>query len=578
MSTTPLFLSPEDSRASLIQVDKALESMRDAGFDLTAAAGEPLDNSIEADATILRVMPVYSQDRKSIDEIIFADNGTGIDPTVLHHILSMGYSTRYGQRQGLGRFGVGLKLAALNLGERLDVYSKRADDARVYHSYIDLQDIRDGKQLYTATTIAEDWPTHARNLMLDERGNPFVSGTVVIFGKIDRLKGGGRYGTSLQEKVSDLRKFIARAYRKFIDTGRTFELEGKVVTLHDPLFLMDNPRIISQYKPRDVRGTVVEESDLLVDGHKVHVTVTLVPEEFRYFRGAGGEHDMDGRDIREFQINDENAGKLSILRNGREIYYDLVPKLLPGGRTDKVNRYIGIEVSFPAELDDFFQVRHVKRGAEPVSKLREELRQWLVRPVRKARGDIKAFWNYQDTKKKLEQGAHADSMDTAANVESRFPKGVAGRTVTLEKEQRIKDQTIEDLRLDPSDPEHRSKIEQILQQIDTKPVTMLDGAWPGKELMEISHLNGRSVTVLNHRHPFFRDVYAPIKRVADEGADDMAPEDMIDLARKAEAAIDLLLMAFVRAEATQTEPEMFDGLRTQWGIFAQEYLKEKFKD
>src|SRR5690242_14472836 len=102
MTTTPLFLSPDDHRADLIQVDRALDSMRDAGFDLTAAIGEPLDNSIEAEATLMRVLPIFGPRKKTIDSILIADNGVGIEPTLMHHVLSMGYSTRYGERQGLG--------------------------------------------------------------------------------------------------------------------------------------------------------------------------------------------------------------------------------------------------------------------------------------------------------------------------------------------------------------------------------------------------------------------------------------------------------------------------------------------
>ncbi|MFE0477477.1 ATP-binding protein [Streptomyces sp. NPDC058947] len=580
MTTHPLFLSPEESRADLIQVDRALESMRDSGFDLTAAAGEPLDNSIEAGATVLRLVPVFSEDKKSIDELIFADNGTGIDPSILHHILSMGYSTRYGQRKGLGRFGVGLKLAALSLGERIDVYSKRANDPRIYHSYFDLEEIRDGRQEYTSTTIAQSWPAAAERLMRDRNGEAFASGTVVIFGKIDRLQGRGRYRTSLPERIEDLRKFIARAYRKYIDTGRVFELDGKVITLHDPLFLMDNPRIINRYKPLDPRGVIVEEADLEVDGYKVHVTVTLVPEEFRPKEGAGGNKDFADRDIREFHISDENAGKVSILRNDREIYYDVVPRLLPGGRTDKVNRYIGIEVSFPAELDEYFQVRHVKRGAEPVSKLRQELRVWLDRPVRKARADIRAFWRQREAVQGTEQGAHALSMETVESAESRrsLPEGVAGRNTSPEKEQEVADQAVVDAKLDPQEPEHAAKIQQIKEQIRSKKVTLLDSSWPGKEMMDIEHLNGKSVIKINQRHAFFRDVYAPLKKVADEGAEEITSEEVIDLARKAEIAIDLLLIAFARAEGMHPNTDQFDHLRSYWGMFTEEYVKERFKD
>ena len=210
---------------------------------------------------------------------------------------------------------------------------------------------------------------------------------------------GGPYGTSLDEKLNDLRTFIARVYRKFLDKGLVIELERDNVTLLDPLFLMDNPRVINRYKPHDARGTFIDEDDLEIAGdHKVHVAVTIVPVEFRPAQEAGGTKDADGRDIRDFQIPDR-AGKISMVRNGREINFDHVAKLLPAG-VDKVDRYIGIEVAFPAELDEYFQVRNVKRGAVPVNKLRDELRNWLVRPVKQARQEIRRYWNEVETKQR----------------------------------------------------------------------------------------------------------------------------------------------------------------------------------
>ncbi|MGY5281443.1 ATP-binding protein [Nocardia abscessus] len=572
----PLFQSAHDQRTDIIQVDRALESMRDAGFDLTAAVGEPLDNSIEAGATLLRVLPIYGRGKKTIDSIIIADNGTGIDPTIMHKVLSMGYSNRYNQRAGLGRFGVGLKLAGLSLGERIDIYSKQLTSSDIHHSYIDLDEIREGRQQYITAEIISEWPAAATKLMVGRDGRPFSSGTVVVFGKIDRLASSGKYATSLDEKISDLRKFIARAYRTFIDTGRTMELDGKEVTLHDPLFLMDNPRVISRYKPTDPRGQLIEEGDLAIDGHNVHVAVSLVPREFRPYEGAGGNVDHNGHDIREFQINEDNTARISILRNGREIYYDVVPHLVAGGKSDKVMRYVAIEVRFPAELDEYFQVRHVKRGAEPISKLRYELRQWLKRPVQQALKLVRQQWAEDASRRRVENGEHSDSMDTADRVDRTLPKGRAGRGATAEEEERIVEETAEDRRLDPK--VDAAEIEKIREQVRTKPITLFDANWPGKEFLEIHHLNGKSVVKLNHRHAFFREVYKPIKKVADDGAANLAPEEMVELARRAQSAIDLLFMAYARAEGMYEDPDQFGQLLTYWGMFSEALLKEQFKD
>ncbi|WP_251146534.1 ATP-binding protein [Streptomyces sp. CBG30] len=143
--TKPMFLAPDDQRADLIQVDRALDSMRDAGFDLTAPSVNRWTTSIEAEATLMRVRTVFGRGKKTIDRILIADNGIGIEPTKMHHVLSMGYSSRYGERKGLGRFGVGLKLAGLSIGEAHRHLQPTDRSTRIYHSYIDLQEIPRGE-------------------------------------------------------------------------------------------------------------------------------------------------------------------------------------------------------------------------------------------------------------------------------------------------------------------------------------------------------------------------------------------------------------------------------------------------
>ena len=575
MSITPMFQSPAPSGqpvSPLIEIDKALESMRDSGFDITAAVGEPIDNSIEAGASVIRIQPVFSRDRKHITTVAIADNGSGIPDAVLPAVLRLGFSTRYNERKGLGRFGVGLTLAGLSLGTRMDVLTRTSADKDVRRTYLDLKLISERKQSHMDVDRSPDWPADFREMMVDRDGTPFGSGTLVLFGNVDRLSSGGSYGTSLEAKLDELRKFIARAYRIYLEKGLVIELDGKPVTLHDPLFLRPNPRITKRY-PRHVetQGRVIDEETLTIDGHDVHVTVALAPEIFRPFEGSGGEVDFEGKSIREFQITRENAGRVSILRNGREIYYDLVPRLLPGG-VDKVDRYIGIEVSFPAELDEYFQVRHVKRGAEPVDKLRVQLREWLVRPVRMARSEIRSHWRDVSVREHQDKPAHTSVLEAVDRAEREAPKGQAGLGITDEQAQQVIDDLLEDLQLDPkAEPE---KADAVRKQIDQHAITMVDGSWPGRELFEISHLNGKAILKLNHRHPFMREIYAPIKEVADAGTDDMTATDIVELARKVETAIDVLFLGYAKAENMHKDPGMFDDLRTWWGQHTAAYMKE----
>jgi hypothetical protein len=556
------------TRADIIQIDTALESMRDSGFDLTAAVGEPIDNSIEAGASSIRVQAIYDANRNSIQEVVIADNGVGIDSAIVAHVLSMGYSTRYGQRGSLGRFGVGLKLAGLSLGRRIDIYTRQRDSAAIWHAYLDLEEVAKGRQTHIVARMVEEWPAEHADAMRGSDGDFVKSGTLVTYGKVDRLTAGGSYGTSLDQKLSELRTFIARAYRKFLEKGLRIELNGANVTLLDPLFLMDNPRIIQRYKPEDLRGTMIDTEEVeIANGQKITVTVSIPPVQFRWKEGDGGNRDSQGKDIREFQIAD-SAGKISMLRNGREINYDLVAKLLPSG-VNKVDRYIGIEVAFPATLDEFFQVRNVKRGAVPVDKLRDVLREWLKRPVRQARKEIRAQWATMKIQKARE-AEHKEAMAAAARAEQTAPKGQAGRNLTAEQTEQVIREILEDLGVQ----DDAQKSAEIREDIQEYPFSLLDGSWPGKEMFEITHLNGKGVVLINHRHPFIRDIYDALKDAGNGNVDDRTPEELADLARRVQQGIEVLFLAYAKSENLHPDPAIFDDLRSYWGQFTQSYLRE----
>lgn len=573
MTTSPMFKAPtssEQPKADIIQVDTALESMRSSGFDLTAAAGEPIDNSVEAGASLIRVLPLYGKkNKRSIEQIAFADDGRGIKAEILAHVLSMGFSTRYGERAGLGRFGVGLKLAGLSLGERIDVYTKQEGDSTIRHAYLDLREVREKRQTHIEARVVDSWPEGFEEAMERPSGEPFESGTLVIYGAIDTLTDGGAYGTSLDEQIADLRNFIARAYRNFLDKGVKIELSGKNISLFDPLFLMDNPRIIKEYPKNGLQGDVVDKTSIeIVDGHAIEVTVTTVPVEFRWREGEGGAKDSNGRDIRQFHIPD-STGKISMVRNGREINYDIVPRLLPAG-IDKVDRYIGIEVTFPAELDSYFQVRNVKRGAVPVDKLRKELREWLERPVKLARKNIRSQWETVKTNERNGSPEHSEATEAASRADKTSPMGQAGKGLTEEDSERIIQEVIEDLDLTDKPEE----AEQLREQVQEKPFTLVDGAWPGKELFDIDHLNGKAIVRLNHRHIFIRDVYDKLKSAAKAGASGTDADELVSLIRKTDTALDLLILGYAKAENMNPNPSQFEDLRSYWGQFTHAFMRE----
>jgi hypothetical protein len=575
------------STASLVQPGQALESSRDAGFDLAAAIGEPVDNSIQAKATIVRIRTdivdaktgeprsLESKGAKRIDAVAIADDGDGIPEDILANVLSLGYGTRLNNRDGLGRFGMGLKLAALSQARRLDVWTKSAASDRVFHAYLDLDEVITGEQVEIAAREVAELPSAYASLMTNPRKKtPFTSGTLIVWSKVDRLEEGGRFGTALKERLQELTKYLARTFRQFIDKGLYLELNGSEVTLHDPLFLLDNPRVVKRFGP--LKATVLADDPIEIDGHEVRVSVTLLPEAFRLERGKGGR----GDEFRDLQIPD-NHHRVSIMRQGREIFYDSLhhsffPSDDKGGK-EPLDRFIGVEVSFPAALDEYFRVRNVKKGAEPDTKLREEIRKLIVRPFEAARKEIRSRWAQTEAEQSKDEPPHEEAERAVARAEEHTPPGQAGRDLPEKRQRQVVDELVADLDLEEGE-EGENREEAVRAAVETKPISLIDHDWPGKELLDITHLNGRAVVKINRRHPFIREIYLPLKELADKDPSQVAADDVLELARKVDVALDILFMAYAKAENMDAEADVkYADLRTYWGQFTAAYIVEALR-
>ncbi|WP_439846979.1 ATP-binding protein [Bacillus subtilis] len=561
------------SKSDIFQVDKALESWRDSGFDLSTAVGEVVDNSIEAGSKIVKVIPYQNKTDKSINTIVFADNGLGIKPDILAQTLKIGFSTRYNQRKGLGRFGVGMKVAALSQGRRVDIYTKPLGEDRYYHAFLDLDLIATEEQTHIIAQEIDGFPKEYAMHMAWDDGAPFESGTLIVWSKIDRLTNEGKYGNSISEYLQELTKFLARAYRKFIDQGLVIQLGDKFLDLYDPLMLIESPRISKLVGENNLPSEIIDRSVIKIDGEEVEITVTLLPEVLRKVKGEGGYKGSASR-FKELYLKDRD-GKISILRNGREIYYDPIQGMFPT-RIENVDRFIGVEISFPATLDEYFQVRNVKRGAVPVGKLRAEIRKILDKPVRAARKEIQDVFLKTSTEKRKNDIEHTPATKAVKEAEKTAIPGRAGLNTPEDEVKEVIQDILEDAGIDPDT--NKELAGKMTEQINEQPITLVDSSWPGKELLDITHFNGKAVVKLNHRHPFIKQIYNPIKEAASQDPSTINPDEMIELSRKVEAAIDVLFMAYAKAENMHVNPDdVYSDLRTQWGFFSGAYVRELLK-
>lgn len=319
---------------------------------------------------------------------------------------------------------------------------------------------------------------------------------------------------------------------------------------------------------KDLRANEMDSGSFNLDGHQVDWIVTLLPEELRKEKGVGGRAYKGREQFADLYIPD-NERKLSILRNGREIFYDLVPKLYPGAR-EVIDRFVGVEIAFPAALDEYFQVRNVKRGAEPVSKLREEIKKAIRNSIDAARKEIRRYWAQIEQEAKLAEGdTHLPAHDAVDGFDQTAPGGQA----RLDADQAEIDQAFrelfEDLGLDIDNPDDHAKAKWIRDSFDKRALTIVDGQWAGRELLDITHLSGKAIVKVNNRHPFISEMVTPVKKMAALDPDDLNPQEVSELLGKLDAGFDLLFMAYAKAENMNNDPdEAYGDLRSHWGIFA----------
>lgn len=564
------------TEVQLIQVDKALMSLRASNFDTPAAVGEPVDNALQAGANNIAIRLVEGERKVGkkqkptpvVEQIAFSDDGSGMERDVLERALVLGYSTRYNSRTGMGRFGVGATLAGISQAKRLEMYSRNTPKGEFLYSYIDLDEITNGEQTFMPEPTPKAIPPQFADMA------PAGTGTLVVWSKCDRLTQGDDGTVNDLKSVKDeLMNWLSRTYRHFIDGGVRIQLNDTVIEAHDPLYLMTIPRLVS-----DEKGEILLDDsfdwDVPSDPSRhstVKIRMTLLPESWRLKRGWGNP---DRTFTRERRIH-ENEG-ISILRARREIFYGILPKFYPSA-VEEIDRWFGIEISFEPELDECFRVKNVKKGAEPIEGLRDALKKRLDAAIRSARKRIKDTYVIQESKEKTEQRIHEEAEKIGAEAEKTAPKARSGADVgEAEREEKLGEIAVE--AAEASEHEGTATppqtVEEIKGRIKQLPFSIVDTQWPGKEFIHIEHLGTNTIVKLNNKHPFFTKIYAPVLKAAgildgkDEVREQLTVEEFQRTARILHVGLDLLLMAYAKAESMDPNPEeKYGDLRTEWGMF-----------
>lgn len=555
----------QNSPVALIRVDRMYESLRYNDYSAQNGLGEIVDNSVEAKAAHINVVVTVDKVRKlgkkkatdQITEIAVVDDGCGMNQDTLHRCLALGESIReHNGKRGIGRFGVGMTLGSISLARRIEVYSRTRANEDFLYTFIDLDDIQQGNLIRIPEPAVQAPPKDLADILKN------TSGTIVILKKCDRIDGN-----------VDFSNYLGQTYRKFIERGLEIKLNGERVYMHDPMY-MASPTIFDEQRlntegsiepkatslgefrlAREIPGTGGKTADVVI-------RMSLLPEEWRSTMGAGGSIDAKKRKI------DRNEG-ISILRADREVFYGHVPYITGKkgeARALEIDRWWGCEISFPPELDHDFQVRYIKRGAEPTADLRDQIRDVIGDVVQTARKMVQETWSVNKSEASKRAGNFGKAEETMAKAGSILPKSKKGKNLTeSEDEQQVEALASAAL---GSERDNAEKKEEKKAEIRKKPYSIEPVSYPKTILFDTVHLLNNTIIKLNVNHPFYKSILQPL-------CGDLADTEVNQERQDIKNAILLLLFAYAKAESMfDNHEDLFETLRSQWGTALATALSE----
>jgi hypothetical protein len=551
----------------LIDTSHMYESLRFNDYSVENGLGEIVDNAVEAGANEIRVdlkrktLKYGKKQIEEVEQIAVADNGCGMAENILANCLTLGCSMRDRKngKLGIGKFGVGMTLGGISLARKIEVYSRDDANGSFYYTYIDLDEIKSGKKKISSP-IEKNIPSEYEEFY---EGS---TGTLVFLTNCDRMDGTGRR-TDANEFNGIISNYLGRTYRKFIAGGVKMFLDGRIVYLHDPLY-MAGPTQFDTKESQDPKAQPYSETsfDWEIPGGNgekatIRIKLSLLPLEWRTNIGDGGNIEARKRKI------DQNEG-VSILRANREVLYDKIPYLIGMKRGQfsyqDNDRWWGCEISFPPELDECFQVRYIKRGAEPIGALKDRLKIELTGAITSLRKRIKEDRATEKAKQKQAENNFSNAEDIMSEMDDIFPMNQSKQNMTEDEENAKIEQILDES--EGAGGENAASREARRESLMNKLYSIVTVSYPASVLFETETLLGDKVVIkLNINHPYYQKVIDPL---CGEAIKADSAEESVEKA-KVRDAIMLLLLSYVKAKSvlkvTDTNRLIFGQLENQWG-------------
>lgn len=497
----------------LVAASAFVESMRNTHYRHTGTAiDELIDNAIEAGATAVHVALGYQgKSQAQPDAIAIIDNGHGMVEQMLPLAVAWGGTHREGSRAGLGRFGFGLPSASVNQTRRYTVYSKVSDGAW-WAVTIDLDDIAKGKYNNASGKVVvpkakkAEPPAWVQKYVKDQfSGGELNHGTVVVWEHPDRLD-----WTTTAGLTRNLLQHFGITFRFYLKDVDIF-FDGTRVEPTDPLFVMPGFRFYDLDEDRaEARPPQIIEVAAKASGTKVPIRIRYAAFPPSFFSIDKDTAAAKGNQNERFQVAKDNAG-IVICRMGRQI--DVLERTpWPGfERFRNDDRYWGMEIDFPAGLDEEFTISNAKQGVVIKDRIWNILKEngvlAAISSLRKEYEDarkVKASQELSDDGKRLSEKAMEESAKfRPQRARSEHPEREKQARDALE--QYVKQRARQTQR--PIDEVQ----EEVQHESEQRPYRVEFETLPGAPFFRVKQIGGMMVLYVNRDHRFYADIYASVE-------------------------------------------------------------------
>ena len=559
-----------------------IASLRDVGYNTTTSAiCEHIDNAIQANASEVRVY--FRQTGKApnitIDAAVY-DNGVGMAPHVLKVATSFGGSMNFNNRAGIGRFGMGMKTAALSMSPLLELYSWQEPGA-IYNMTLDVDAI--GKERGNAVELPDPtlmtelpdelsdlftkpmvFPANAADQTLlvqrnDDIGERLgVSGTIVFMPDCDRLTY-AKARTLVEHAVKE----ASRVYRRAIAEGLNLYVNNRRVEAFDPTYAMTDARHarmidlpIKTSRLIFAKGVDIPLRENGVESEKITIRLYRLPIE---------EWTNLPRKVQKNDLQIFNGLTVSMLRNDREVFAGPMPELTT---RHTVTHWYRIQIDFPGTLDEAFGVAANKQGVRLKGYVKDAIKKAIGEDITTINDEIKRFQGAQASSRKGAQPSPSEAKATDADVHQAKP------IILTEEEEQQLDANLRTLavalkRDGETDEQAFERVKSSKYLIEFKH----DAYWP---FYHVESRFGRIILTVNTSHPFFDQLYEPVRKMGSsvaaiaedeegEGAD--APRE--ESQDGPLVALELLLMSLGRTQAqvaanNEDAKKTLETLRREW--------------